>query len=64
MNKVSIGFSVVLSLSLSLSLSLAGCDKNPPTPTKTEVRSIHIAGMPVYEKDYRLNALEQRKNRE
>ena len=58
MNKVSIGFSVVLSL------FLAGCDKNPPTPTKTEVRSIHIAGMPVYEKDYRLNALEQRKNRE
>ena len=58
MNKVSIGFSVVLCL------FLAGCDKNPPTPTKTEVRSIHIAGMPVYEKDYRLNALEQRKDRE
>lgn len=58
MNKVSIGFSLVLAL------FLAGCDKNPPTPTKTEVRSIHIAGMPVYEKDYRLNALEQRKDRE
>lgn len=58
MNKVSIGFSAVLAL------FLAGCDKNPPTPTKTEVRSIHIAGMPVYEKDYRLNALEQRKVRE
>lgn len=34
---------------------LAGCDQKAPTPTKTEVRSIHIAGMPVYEKDYRLN---------
>lgn len=58
MKRLSIGFSVVLAL------FLVGCEKKPPTPTKTEVRSIHIAGMPVYEKDYRLNALEQQKDQE
>ncbi|ENV18882.1 MULTISPECIES: NF038215 family lipoprotein [Acinetobacter] len=45
-----------ISLSVILAVFLAGCEKKPPTPTKTEVRSIHIAGMPVYEKDYRLSA--------
>lgn len=50
MKKLSVGLSVVLMV------FLAGCEKKPPTPTKTEVRSIHIAGMPVYEKDYRLTA--------
>lgn len=50
MKKLSIGLSIILVV------SLAGCEKNAPTPTKTEVRSISIAGMPVYEKDYRLTA--------
>ena len=45
-----------ISLSVILAVFLVGCEKKPPTPTKTEVRSIHIAGMPVYEKDYRLSA--------
>lgn len=49
MKKLSIGLSVFVIC------MLAGCDQKAPTPTKTEVRSIHIAGMPVYEKDYRLN---------
>ena len=50
MKKLSIGFYIVIAM-----LSV-GCDKKPPNPTKTEVRSIQIAGMPVYEKDYRLTA--------
>ena len=50
MKKLSIGLSVLVVY------ILVGCDQKAPTPTKTEVRSIHIAGMPVYEKDYRLNA--------
>ncbi|MBJ9952523.1 MULTISPECIES: NF038215 family lipoprotein [Acinetobacter] len=50
MKKLSVGLSVILVA------FLVGCEKKPPTPTKTEVRSIHIAGMPVYEKDYRLTA--------
>ena len=50
MKKLSVGLSVILMV------FLAGCEKKPPTPTKTEVRSIHIAGMPVYEKDYCLTA--------
>lgn len=49
MKKLSIGFSILVVF------MLIGCDQKAPTPTKTEVRSIHIAGMPVYEKDYRLN---------
>lgn len=49
MKKLSRGFSILVMC------MLAGCDQKAPTPTKTEVRSIHIAGMPVYEKDYRLN---------
>lgn len=53
MNKLSIGLSIVLTV------FLAGCEKKAPTnPAKTEVRSIHIAGMPVYEKDYRLSTRE------
>ena len=50
MKKLSIGFYIVITM-----LSV-GCDKKPPNPTKTEVRSIQIAGMPVYEKDYKLTA--------
>lgn len=50
MKKLSMGLSAILVV------LLVGCEKKPPTPTKTEVRSIHIAGMPVYEKDYRLTA--------
>ena len=50
MKKLSIGLSVLVICMLT------GCNQKAPTPTKTEVRSIHIAGMPVYEKDYRLNA--------
>ena len=53
MNKLSIGLSIVLTV------FLMGCEKKAPTnPAKTEVRSIHIAGMPVYEKDYRLSTRE------
>ena len=53
MNKLSIGLSIVLTV------FLVGCEKKAPTnPAKTEVRSIHIAGMPVYEKDYRLSTRE------
>ena len=54
MKKLSIGLSVILAV------FLVGCEKKAPSPTKTEVqvRSIHIAGMPVYEKDYRLSASE------
>lgn len=53
MNKLSIGLSVLLAV------CLAGCEKKAPmSSAKTEVRSIHIAGMPVYEKDYRLTAHE------
>ena len=50
MKKLSIGLSVLVICVLT------GCNQKTSTPTKTEVRSIHIAGMPVYEKDYRLNA--------
>ncbi|WP_296281079.1 NF038215 family lipoprotein [uncultured Acinetobacter sp.] len=53
MNKLSIGLSIVLTV------FLVGCEKKASTnPAKTEVRSIHIAGMPVYEKDYRLSTRE------
>ena len=53
MNKLSIGLSIVLTV------FLVGCEKKAPTnPAKTQVRSIHIAGMPVYEKDYRLSTRE------
>ena len=53
MKKLSIGLSIVLAV------FLVGCEKKAPTnPAKTEVRSIHIAGMPVYEKDYRLTTRE------
>lgn len=45
MKKLSIGFSILAVF------MLIGCDQKAPTPTKTEVRSIHIAGMPVYEKE-------------
>lgn len=49
MNKLSIGLSVVLAV------FLVGCEKKAPmSSAKTEARSMHIAGMPVYEKDYRL----------
>lgn len=52
MKKLSIGLSIILAV------CLVGCEKKVPTPTKTEVRSIYIAGSPVYEKDYRLSASE------
>jgi len=52
MKKLSIGLTIILTM------FLVACEKKAPTPTKTEVRSIHIAGMPVYEKDYRLSARE------
>jgi len=50
MKKLSIGLTIILTM------FLVACEKKAPTSTKTEVRSIHIAGMPVYEKDYRLSA--------
>lgn len=58
MKKLSIGFGILLTV------FLVGCEKKAPSPTKTEVRSIHIAGMPVYEKDYRLNARNESMNKE
>ncbi len=45
-----------MALSVMVTVLLVGCEKKPPTPTKTEVRSMNIAGMPVYEKDYLLSA--------
>ncbi|MEG0482317.1 MAG: NF038215 family lipoprotein [Acinetobacter sp.] len=59
MNKLSIGLSVLLAV------CLVGCEKKAPmSSAKTEVRSIHIAGMPVYEKDYRLTTRENTMNSE
>lgn len=39
---------------------LSACDKNPSNPTKTNTRAMHIAGMPVSDQDFRLNAQDTR----
>lgn len=43
-------------LTIIFTTCIVGCNKKAPSPTKTQVRSISIAGMPVYEKDYQLTA--------
>ncbi|OTG83855.1 NF038215 family lipoprotein [Acinetobacter sp. ANC 4648] len=41
-----------------IAMAIMGCEKSPISQTKTEVRSIQIAGMPVYDKDYQLTSRE------
>ncbi|OTG65607.1 NF038215 family lipoprotein [Acinetobacter silvestris] len=41
-----------------IAMTMLGCERSPMSQTKAEVRSIQIAGAPIYEKDYRLTARE------
>lgn len=48
-------------LSLCMLLLMTACDaKNDYNKPKTEVRSMIIGGVPVYEQDYRLSQLSAR----
>ncbi|OTG74048.1 hypothetical protein B9T26_07890 [Acinetobacter sp. ANC 4169] len=48
-------------LSLCMLLLMTACDaKNDYNKPKTEVRSMIIGGVPVYEQDYRLSQLNAR----
>lgn len=44
---------------LFMALLLSACDHQTPRPIKAEGRYMHIAGMPVYEKDYKLMVLNE-----
>ena len=51
MKKQSIG------LSLLVACLLIGCEQEPQTgQSQIQTRSIHVAGIPAYDKDYRLDA--------
>ena len=38
-----------------IAIAMIACNKSPMSQTQTEARAIHIAGMPVYDRDYLLS---------
>ena len=44
---------------LFMPLLFSACDHQTPRTIKAEGRYMHIAGMPVYEKDYKLMVLNE-----
>ena len=38
-----------------IAIAMMACNKSPMSQTQTEARAIHIAGMPVYDRDYLLS---------
>lgn len=38
-----------------IAIAMMACNKSPMSQTQTEARAIHIAGMPVYDRDYQLS---------